>query len=111
MQFAQPLFAPGEVIGLLAGGLLRSMRTDRRVAGDQRLPVVQALGGDLAGVVDAHQRGGLARARLPAAGPAAGPGVGRDPRAGANSAPQRPVQARKYLICKVTCRRCMVGQI
>ena len=59
MQFAQPLLAPGQVVGFLAAGLFQQ-GTDGRVAGHQGLAVVQALGGDLPGVIDPHQAGRVA---------------------------------------------------
>ena len=54
IQFAQPLGAPGQMVLFLDRGL-EQMLAQRWVAGDRCLPVVQRLGRNLAGVVDAHQ--------------------------------------------------------
>ena len=57
-ELLEPGFAPGEVVGLLARRMQQEF-ADFGVAREQRLGVVQGLGGDLAGMVDAHQRGGF----------------------------------------------------
>ena len=53
------VFAPGEVIGLFARGMEHEI-ADFRVAREQGLRVIQGLGGDLAGMVHAHQGRGFA---------------------------------------------------
>src|SRR6185437_11517866 len=55
MQVLQAALAPGEVIGLLAGRIEQHPARSFRAGGD-RLAMVERLGGDLAGMVDAHQR-------------------------------------------------------
>ena len=58
-EFLEPRFAPGEVVGFLAGGVEHEL-PDFGVAREQGLGVIQGLGGDLAGMIDAHQGRGFA---------------------------------------------------
>ncbi len=58
-QFADALLAPGQVIDLLVGGMLHGLAYLRQLGG-QRLALIERLGADLAGVVDAHQAGDMA---------------------------------------------------
>ena len=53
------MLAPGQVVDLLLGGFLHRL-ADLGQLGGQRLALVQRLGADLAGVVDAHQAGDMA---------------------------------------------------
>lgn len=53
-QLFQPGLAPGQMIRFLAGGLEQQI-PGGGAAGGKSLPVVQRLGGHLAGMVDAHQ--------------------------------------------------------
>ena len=55
-QGADALLAPGQVIDLFVGRLLHFFAHFRQLGG-QRLTLVQRLGADLAGVVDAHEAG------------------------------------------------------
>ena len=59
VQFAQAVGAPGQVVGLFLG-CVQQVGAGGAVTGDGRLPEIQALGADLADMVDAHQAGGMA---------------------------------------------------
>jgi hypothetical protein len=56
VQLAQPGLAPGQVVGFLARRLQQEL-PGRLGSGDERLAVIQGLGGHLAGVVDPHEGG------------------------------------------------------
>ncbi len=58
-ELAQALGGPGEMVGLLAGGLLE-LQAQRRIGRRQRLRAVQRLRADLADVIDPHQCAGVA---------------------------------------------------
>ena len=90
--FRHALLAPGEVVRLVPG---RGQQpgADRRVAGRQRLPVVERLGRDLAGVVHPHQPGRVAPGRRVGHRFRGGPGrVRAGRRIGGGNGAQRTVQ-------------------
>jgi hypothetical protein len=63
-EFAQPLLAPAQVVlFFLRGG--QQLFAYLAIAGGQRLALVERLRGDLAGVIDAHQPGGVAALGFP----------------------------------------------
>jgi hypothetical protein len=55
-QLVNALFAPGQVVHFLLGGVLHGLAHVRQF-GRQRLALIQRLGADFAGVVDPHQAG------------------------------------------------------
>jgi len=57
-QFIEALLAPREVIEFLVCGLLH-LRFNVAIARDGRVALVEPLRGNLAGVIDAHQAGGM----------------------------------------------------
>ena len=58
-ELADALFAPGQVVDLLVGRLFHRFAHTRQ-ARSQRLALVERLGTDLAGMVDAHEAGHVA---------------------------------------------------
>ncbi|MCY1403145.1 hypothetical protein D9M71_183120 [compost metagenome] len=59
-QLMDALFAPDQMIDFFFGGVFHGS-THLRQSGGQRLPLIQRLGADFAGMVDAHQAGNVAR--------------------------------------------------
>ena len=89
------------MIGFLATRLFQQV-ADGRIARDQGLPVVQALGGDFTGMVDPHQLRRLAAGRVGRDAPAAGPGAGRLAWARRKQGAQGPVRRDNQLISKAS---------
>ncbi len=56
-QFRDAVFAPGEMVGLLARGLVERAA---QAVGSERLPLIQRLFANFAAVVDSHERGRMA---------------------------------------------------
>ncbi len=54
LQFAQALLAPPQMVGFFLCRLLHCS-FDGRISGRERLSLVERLGGDLTGMIDAHQ--------------------------------------------------------
>src|SRR5690606_20862943 len=59
VEFAQAGFAPGEVVAFFLGGLFHAV-ADLGKVGGEGLALVEGLGADFAGVVDAHEAGAVA---------------------------------------------------
>ena len=72
-ELAQALGGPGEMVGLLAGGLLE-LQAQAGIGRRQRLRAVQGLRADLADVIDPHQCAGVAALGLVEWRSRAGPG-------------------------------------
>src|SRR5216684_1592527 len=58
LEFAQASLAPGEMVGLLAGGMPQCGR-DAGIPGSQGLSLIKGLRGHLARMVDSHETGRL----------------------------------------------------
>ena len=97
-QFLDALLGPGQMLGLLVGSLHQRL-TDAVVARQQRLPLIQGLGTDLAAMVDSHQRGGVP-ALLGAEFPFRDLGAGRRPQTDgyAEKCSQAPVELDDELV-------------
>ena len=116
-ELLQARLAPGQMIGLLARGVEQQL-AGCGGAGDEGLAVIERLGGDLAGMIDAHERGG--RARRSASGRAAcsasrrrpGRGAARRPCAGREQRPAGHDRRRRWHAVRVgrpgshICGRC-----
>jgi len=101
-EFPQALVTPGQVVSFFASGPQQHVANLWSPCED-RLAVIQGLGGDFAGVVDAHEAGRLAPFRcrkrdLVRARDAGGPGDGPRRRRGRKHGPEGAVHADEQVV-------------
>ena len=92
-QLMNALFAPDQMVDFLFGGVIHGGAHLRQLGG-QGLTLIQRLGADFAGMVDAHQTGDVSGVLVPSAprwSRSAGcPIWPRSPRSGATASPPWP---------------------